>query len=209
MSIFNSLSDLLYTNYQELSDNQKFEIISTIKKSATFTYELLENLLQWSLSQSGRIKFSPKKTNLENIVSANFSLLTENAKKKELRLISYINNDVFIFADEDMISLVVRNLISNAIKFSNHGGEIKINADIKDRIITVSVEDKGIGMSQEDLNKLFRIDVNTTSIGKPNEKGTGLGLILCKEFVEKNGGKIWAESEEEKGSIFSFTLGRS
>ena len=111
-----------------------------------------------------------------------------------------------VFGDENMISLIIRNLVSNAIKFSNPGDEIKVNADVVDGYITISIEDNGIGMSKEDLEKLFRIDVNTTTIGKSKEKGTGLGLILCKEFVEKNGGKIWVESELGKGSIFSFTL---
>ncbi|OQX75618.1 MAG: hypothetical protein B6D61_10045 [Bacteroidetes bacterium 4484_249] len=201
-----SLCDLLYENYRELSDEQKYETICTIKKSTAFTYELLENLLQWSLSQSGRMKFDPKKINIENIISNNISLLAGSAQKKDINLISIIDKNILVFGDENMISLIIRNLVSNAIKFSNPGDEIKVNADVVDGYITISIEDNGIGMSKEDLEKLFRIDVNTTTIGKSKEKGTGLGLILCKEFVEKNGGKIWVESELGKGSIFSFTL---
>ncbi|MCD4789931.1 MAG: tetratricopeptide repeat-containing sensor histidine kinase [Bacteroidales bacterium] len=205
----NSLSDLLYDNFQDLTDDQKYDIIKTIKKSAAFTYNLLENLLQWSLSQSGRIKFNPKTIDLEKIISNNLSLLAGNAQKKDISLISFVDKNTFILADEDMISLVIRNLISNAIKFSNHGEEVRVKAKTEENNITVSVEDNGIGMSKEDLMKIFRIDVNITAIGKSKEKGTGLGLILCKEFVEKNGGKIWAESELGKGSIFNFTLERS
>ena len=209
MATSNSLAGLLYSNYQELSDNQKYEIINTLKKSTAFTYILMENLLQWSLSQSGRMKFNPQKNDLGKIISNNLSLLSGNAQKKDLHLNFFIEKSTFVFADENMISLVVRNLISNAIKFSNPGGEVKINADIENDNITVSVEDNGIGISKEDLEKLFRIDVNITTIGKSKEKGTGLGLILCKEFVEKNNGKIWAKSELGNGSIFNFTLKRS
>jgi signal transduction histidine kinase len=134
------------------------------------------------------------------------SQLTLNAEKKNISLHSEIEKDTRIYSDKNLITNVLRNLSNNAIKYSKEGGEVKIYVkDLADHI-EIAVEDNGIGISKEDQGKLFRIDVNHKEIGNSSEKGTGLGLILCKEFVEMMGGKIWVESELNRGSIFKFTV---
>jgi len=201
-----SLSDMLYNNFQNFNENERFEIITQLKKSSSLTFQLLENLLQWSMAQSGRIVFMPANIKLNQIIDNNISLFQEVAKKKNIKLFSDLNKEYFVFADENMISSVIRNLLSNAIKFSDGGKTVKVSCRETTTEIITSVSDEGVGMSAEDQEKLFRIEVNTTEIGTSKEKGTGLGLILCKEFIEKNGGIIRIESELDKGSNFIFTL---
>jgi signal transduction histidine kinase len=133
-------------------------------------------------------------------------LLKLNAEKKDVMLISDIPEGSWVYADRNMIATTLRNLLTNAIKFMDKAGEVRVVCIDKEEIIEIRVQDQGIGMSSEDLEKLFRIDVNTRHIGRSKEKGTGLGLILCKEFIESNGGTIRAESEPGQGSVFIFTL---
>jgi signal transduction histidine kinase len=135
-----------------------------------------------------------------------FSVLTDIANGKNIRLKSSFPHDLTIIADKDMIKTILRNLISNAIKFTHKNGLVEVKAIIKDGNMEISVSDSGIGMTDETMAKLFRIDANLSTRGTENEKGTGLGLFLCKEFVEKHGGKIWAESESGKGSTFKFFI---
>ncbi len=199
-------SDLLLSDYNELTDEEILFYIEEMKKSADISHNLLQNLLQWSRSQTGRIEFNPVKLNLADLVKENFNLLNATATNKQIELISEVPDNSFINADEEMIKTILRNLISNAIKFTSKGGKVKICSKIQNNFIETCVEDTGIGMSEETMNKLFRLDVSHTSKGTDQETGTGLGLILCKEFVEKNNGTIRVESEPGKGSRFIFTL---
>ncbi len=174
--------------------------------SANRLRRLILNLLQWARSQTGRIEYNPENNDLKFEIDENISLLIESAEAKNLNLYSEIEENTFVYGDKNMIKTVIRNLISNAIKFTHNGGEIKISSKNKNDFIEVAVIDTGIGISKENITKLFRIDAQYTTYGTAEEKGSGLGLILCREFIEKNGGKIWIESELEKGSAFKFTL---
>ena len=199
-------SDLLSEYFDDFSNEEKKSIISEIQNSTHRAYSLLENLLQWSKSQRGELQMLPERIDLSIIVSDTLTNLHEDAHKKNIKLISEICEQTYALADYTTLASVVKNLLSNSIKFTNEGGEVKISAVEKGELIEVNVSDNGVSISEEDIDKLFRIDVHHTTIGVAAEKGTGLGLVLCKEFVEKNGGKIWVESESGKGSEFKFTI---
>lgn len=199
-------TDLLLTDYSELSDEEKKFYIEEMKKSAELSHNLLQNLLQWSRAQTGRIEFNPQKLELLQIVDKNFLLLKATAEKKQIKLLHEILPELYVYADEEMINTILRNLLTNAIKFTNKEGAVTVNAVAKDSFVEVSVVDSGVGMDQNTIENLFRLDAPHSAIGTDNEAGTGLGLILCKEFVEKHGGKIWVESELGKGSLFKFTI---
>jgi len=206
---FNSiigLSSLLTEDFDLFDREQKKEFALNINNSAHEAHKLLENLLEWSCSQSGQTEFNPKETDLEQITSDTFRTLNQQAQIKNINLISEIQERTMVFADENMISTVIRNLLSNAIKFTDNGGRISISAQKYGDMVKITIQDTGIGISKENLNKLFRVDAQYKTIGTANEKGTGLGLLLCKEFVEKNNGHIRVESEVGKGSKFIFTL---
>jgi signal transduction histidine kinase len=199
-------SDLLSEYFDDFSVEEKKSIISEIQNSTHRAYSLLENLLQWSKSQRGELQMLPERIDLSLIVSDNLANLNDEAHKKNINLISEIYDQTYALADYTTISSVVKNLLTNSIKFTNEGGEVKVTAKEKGDLIEVIVSDNGVSISEEDIDKLFRIDVHHTSIGVTAEKGTGLGLVLCKEFVEKNGGRIWVESELGRGSDFKFTV---
>jgi len=201
-----TITDVIKNDFKRLTDEEKMEMFETINKSAQHLYTLLENLLHWSRSQTGRIPFKPVKLNLYEIVNNNIELQKANSDKKNIIIINMIDQNLTAVADKEMFNLIVRNLISNAIKFTNNNGQIIISAQQKDGMIEVSVEDNGVGISKDNIGKLFRIDTQLIVPGTNNETGTGLGLILCKEFVTKNGGDIWVTSEEGKGTKFSFTV---
>ncbi len=208
-SPFNSLlgfSNLLIEEFDRLpkEDIQKFA--ENIYRSADNLFKLLNNLLQWSQSQTGRIEYRPKKSDLYSVVKNVIALLKPNADAKQVKIISNIDENIIAYFDENMITAVLRNLINNAIKYSNTGGKIRLKSVVLDKLIELSVIDNGVGISQADAEKLFKIDGKYSTKGTSGEKGTGLGLILCKEFVERHGGKIWVESELKKGSEFKFTL---
>ncbi len=170
------------------------------------THKLLDNLLIWALSQQGKIDFNPERINLHLLADETSDLLMQSTKNKSIKLLNQIPESIFIDADKDMLSTIIRNLISNAVKFTSRGGEITIKAENKQQFTEITVKDNGIGISKKTQSKLFDISENTSTEGTDNEEGTGLGLILCKEFTEKHGGKIWVESEIGKGSSFSFTV---
>lgn len=188
------------------TEKEKKEAEIAMKKSTKSTYALLENLLRWSRLQNGTIEFDPQEINCFDIVEQCFTLLKNLSKNKKISLINNIKNDLYAYADKEMITTVIRNLISNAIKFTNENGTIEVNADKKDYFIFISVKDNGVGISNKNIDKLFTISEKISSTGTSGEQGTGLGLVLCKEFVEKNNGKIWVESEIDKGSNFIFTI---
>ncbi|NBC83170.1 MAG: response regulator [Bacteroidetes bacterium] len=206
---FNTLlgfSELLMTNLSNYSSSELEEFIGIIHQTSKNAYALLENLLEWSRSQTGRIKFQPDKLDMKLLVESTLQTVQNNALKKNITLLNQIKHPGTAFADENMIKTVIRNLLSNAIKFTDNEGEIKVYSKTEDNLIYITISDNGVGIKEKDLEKLFRIDVNHSTVGTENEMGTGLGLILCKEFIVKNGGEIWVESEYGKGSQFTFTL---
>jgi PAS domain S-box-containing protein len=190
----------------EMDIAQMREFAEMIFQSSSKTYELIDNLLSWARSQTGKIKNNPSKINLYDLINEMFSIVSEKALMKKISLTNSIEKDSIINADIDLLKTVFRNLITNAIKFSNPNGEVNISLKKSAKKSTIYIKDNGIGIEKENLEDLFRIDVNKISIGKSEEKGNGLGLIICKEFVEKMGGKIYAESEFGKGSKFIFTI---
>jgi signal transduction histidine kinase len=199
-------SELLLENIRKIDINEIENFANNINTAAQNTYNLLEDILMWARAQQGKIPFKPQILSFRDICKNILELLYPNANAKNI-LINYSATDhINVFADIDMLKTVLRNLVLNAIKFTNNGGAIKINAEENSKDVTISVLDNGIGISPENLTKLFDISEVLTTKGTAKETGTGLGLLLCKEFVEKHGGKIWVESEEGKGSRFSFTL---
>jgi PAS domain S-box-containing protein len=200
------LSEILVEDIRKLGIDEIEDIANNINKSARSTYNLLEDILLWTRTQQGKIPFNPQNLIFEEICMNILETLIPNAKAKYI-VINYSSEyHINVFADIDMLKTVLRNLISNAIKFTNKNGVISINAEQTDSYVTISVSDDGIGIAPDDLTKLFNISEVITTKGTAKETGTGLGLLICKEFVEKHGGKIWVESEVGKGSDFKFTL---
>lgn len=201
-----SIAQLLEENYNEMDNNERRELIHVARNSSKNIYRLLEGLLEWSQASTGRMVFSPSYLKLEEITDKVILIFAQNISNKNIELTTKISNNLIIYADEKMLRTVIRNLLANAIKFTPRGGQIIISSEIKNENIEIAISDNGIGIKKADINKLFRIDVHHTTVGTENESGTGVGLILCKELVEKNGGKIWVESELNKGSSFKFTF---
>jgi len=199
-------SDLLHTDFNTFDETEKKAMIHNIHKASVSTYKLLENLLEWSRIQTGGSKPNLESVDLSTIANSSLTFLKHQSEKKQIKLFSGIPFGTVAFCDENMITTVIRNLVSNAIKFTNKGGEIRIWAIPKDKHIDVVVADNGIGIIPENLHKLFRLDESFKTSGTEGERGTGLGLVLCHEFIQLNGGKIWAESTLGEGSQFRFTL---
>ncbi|MGE5393484.1 MAG: two-component regulator propeller domain-containing protein [Candidatus Saccharibacteria bacterium] len=198
---------LLEENYKEWTDEMKMEVIELINISAKNLYQLLENLLQWSRSQRGTIDFNPEKIELKSLIKEVTGLMNGTAEAKNIDFeVQLAENAVAVQADKQMVNTILRNLIGNGVKFTNNGGKVQILTEAINEFVKIHVIDNGIGMDSNVKNNLFRIDTNFTMPGTNNEIGTGLGLILVKEFVEKHGGSIDVESEPGKGSAFHFTL---
>lgn len=199
-------SELLLSDFGDLTDEEKIYYVTEMHKSAGVSHLLLQNLLQWSRTQTGKIEFNPQKISLFNSINQNIDLLKPSASKKHVGLINKIDESVFVNADEDMLNTILRNLLTNALKFTKRDGSVTITSKTLGNMVEISVVDTGVGMDESIQKKLFRLDETITKTGTDNEAGTGLGLILCKEFVEKHGGKIRVESDPGKGSNFIFTL---
>ena len=209
---FNSLigfSELLYQDYDQFEESEIKEFINQIYISSTNSLKLLDNLLQWAKSQTGGIIAMPEHLDISNLVFETIGLLKSAANNKKIKIKSDLQPDCVAWADGYMTRTILRNLVSNAIKFTYSGGEISIKASITDNKVRIDISDNGIGIRSIDQNLIFRVDQKYKTPGTANEQGTGLGLILCKEFVEKNDGEIGMESAEEKGSTFYFTLPRA
>ena len=208
-SPFSSLRGLIRFTTENISgyNQEKLEqILELLGESTDNLYALVENLLTWSRIQRGVIEYHPQYIDIREIVARNITLFTSLAQQKQITLRNVIEEDISAYADTNMIDAVIRNLLSNAIKFTHPGGHIEIAATQDETSVEISVSDNGIGIGEKGLQKLFRIDAKYKQLGTARERGTGLGLILCKEFIEKHGGRIWIESEVEKGSTFRFTL---
>jgi len=209
-SPFNSflgLTQLLAEQSPTLNQEKIQQIAVSMRKSATNLFGLLENLLEWSRMQRGLTTYNPEPLLLMPKISGSLVLFLEANKSKKIDISYDISEDLTVFADGNMFECLIRNLVSNAIKFTPKEGKIAITAkSLDDKWIETSVKDSGIGMNQTMVENLFQVDINTNRKGTNNEPSTGLGLIICKEFVEKHGGKLWVESYEGKGSTFHFTL---
>ncbi len=208
-SPFNSmlgLTEILVEDSDELSKEEIKSYATEVHKSAKGMHNLLVNLLQWSQIKTGRLQCKAENVDLYYIVSEAVELLRRNAEMKDIDLINRIRKETFVRIDVNMISSVLQNLISNAIKFTSANGMVLIYSSDKEEKIVVSVKDTGVGMRQEEMDKVFRIDEHHTTPGTANETGTGLGLVLCKQLVEKNHGEICVESEVGQGTTFRFTI---
>lgn len=206
LSVLVSASEMLIHNIEQFKKDKIKSFLKDITKTAIQTYNLLENLLEWARTQTGQIEYNPETLNLKQLIMETVLFLTSKAESKKIKIHYQADENLFIFADERMASTVLRNLTTNALKYTHPKDEIKIIGQQKDDMIEIAVIDSGVGIRKEDIKKLFQINVHYTTKGTFNEKGTGLGLILCKEFVDKHGGEIWVESKVGKGSIFKFTL---
>ncbi|MDP2237065.1 MAG: two-component regulator propeller domain-containing protein [Bacteroidales bacterium] len=200
------LTDILSEDFETFEPHEQKELLQTVSKSAKELYNLLENLLSWSLTQQGKLVYTFEKFDLCTIVHESVILLTPHANQKNIELKTDICLESMVLADKNSINTVIRNLISNAIKFTPSNGKVTISSEENNGMITVSVNDTGVGISEANLSKLFRVDEQFKTIGTAKEKGTGLGLVLCSEFIHANGGTINVKSTLGKGSTFSFSL---
>ena len=206
-SSFLGVTQLLDEMLPELSREEIRDFAASMRTSATNLYSLLENLLQWAKNQQGLTPFSPMKELLLSLVNESILTLLEPAKNKEIEIVNNIDGDIEVFADKNMLQTVIRNLVSNAIKFTPKGGNITLSAKANSASdVEISVKDSGIGMNETMVNNLFQLDAKTNRPGTEGEMSTGIGLLLCKDFVETHGGEIRVESEEGKGSVFHFNI---
>ncbi|HEX2866240.1 MAG TPA: ATP-binding protein [Ignavibacteriales bacterium] len=182
------------------------ELSVAVYLSAKKVYGLLNNLLEWSRLQMGKIEYLPSAAKLTELAEEAVDIQLQNAEAKDICLSNEVKSEISVFADQNMVSTILRNLLSNAIKFTNSGGEVSLTAVEKDQYAEICVKDTGIGMTKDIMEKIFRIDSKLTTKGTQGEEGTGLGLILCKELIEKNRGEFRVESHPGKGTVFTFTL---
>jgi len=204
---FMGLSEMIADESQPITPDEKKEMIRALSRSSRNIFNLLENLLEWSQMQNGKTAFVPRETSLSQLVSEGIKILADSGRNKNISIITDIAADQMVHADANMFQSVVRNLVSNAIKYTPKGGSVKITADLTENNTSViTVKDTGIGMKSEMVANLFKLNVNNSRPGTEGEHSTGLGLLLCKEFVERHGGELWVESEEGKGALFCFTI---
>lgn len=204
---FLGLTEIMAEESSNLTMDEIQKLAFNMRNSATNLFNLLENLLEWSKKQQGLISFNPKVLELLPIVDDGIAMMLETIKNKGIEIAHDIPDDLTVFTDCNMLQSVIRNLVSNAVKFTLKGGKISISAKATDnKSVEVSIRDSGIGMSSKMIEDLFRIDVETNRKGTEGELSSGLGLLLCKEFIEETGGNIWVESEEGNGTTVYFTI---
>jgi len=203
VSSFFELSRLMVEEHHSMTESDIMEISKTMLNSSENLNRLLENLLEWAQMQHGTLRYEPSQFFLLTEILVASNLIMDPARKKSIAISYNIPDNLQCYADVHMFDTIIRNLISNAIKFTNKGGKIIISANIHDGdYLEIQFKDSGIGMSKDMLNKLFILNANTSRAGTEGEPSTGLGLLLCKEFIEKHNGKIWVESEEDQGTVF-------
>ncbi len=208
-SPFNTMfgfTSILLDDYDSMPDRERKELIKNIEGSGRQAYRLLENLLYWAQSQTDRVEINRKEVDLFEIILDTFSMLKETASNKQITLNTTVEENSPAFCDEEMIKTVIRNLVANAIKFSFPNNNVTVSIEDSKNFKKICIEDNGTGIADELKGKIFSLENVYTSKGTHGESGTGLGLIICKEFVEKNGGKIWFESNNGKGTKFYFTV---
>jgi two-component system, sensor histidine kinase and response regulator len=201
-------TDLLSESFEDSPPQEIKFYVTNLQTAAKKLYTLLENLLAWSRIQRDLLQSTPEPVDLYDVTRDNVELFSSNAKQKQIRLESTIPPKTVVFADYSMVNTVLRNLIANALKFTPAKGRVRISATVLPQSIETAVIDTGIGIPADALALLFRIDAHYTRHGTSGEEGSGLGLILCKELIEKNAGRIWVESRVGKGTCFKFTLPR-
>ncbi len=201
------LSEFLIEDAETMSNEDREQMIRNLGESASNAYKLLENLLEWSRMQRGYIFYNPQALNVSDTIAGSIKILRDSASLKNIKIRIFCSSELMMTADKNMTDVVLRNLVSNAIKFTPNGGTVDINvSETDDDQIIISVKDSGIGMSRDILQNLFILTSDVKRPGTEGEKSSGLGLILSKEYVEKNKGLLTVESEEGKGSVFSFTV---
>jgi signal transduction histidine kinase len=201
------LTEMLVDEMPNLTIEEVKPIVLSLRNSTVIVYSLLEDLLEWAKMQRGIIPFNPQFEKLLPIVAESLKMLYEASISKEIEIENNISNDLVVYSDRKLLQTVIRNLVSNAVKFTHRGGKITLSAHISsNKMAEIFIRDSGIGMSRELIEDLFRIDINSGRRGTLGETGTGLGLIICKESVEKNGGELHLESVEGKGSMLRFTV---
>ena len=197
---------LMLHDFTHLDDETLLTGLRTIESASNHAFKLLENLLTWANNQTGRTQYTPEKLNIKEQIQASLTMIESSAISKEIQFSVQVNKTLHTFADKNMLETILRNLMSNAVKYSYKGSMIKIKALKVENELHISVEDKGVGIPADKISAIFEIDKRRNTLGTDNEQGTGLGLILCKDFIEKHEGKIWVESIPEKGSKFMFSL---
>ncbi len=207
------MAEFLFKDAETLQPKDVKEMSDSICRSAKNIYNLLENLLEWARMQIEGIEYQPAKLNLQAIVKQNIQLFAQNGDKKGVKVQNKVPNNLFVYADKNMLNTILGNLISNGVKFTSGGGTVTISAQVGssrelwgDIFAEIAVSDTGVGISKRDQEKLFQMQSHHSTVGTAKEQGTGLGLIICKEMVEKNGGQIWVESELDKGTVVKFTV---
>jgi two-component system, sensor histidine kinase and response regulator len=200
------LLELMTNDYTEFDKNRILQYIKTIHDSASSTYKLLGNLLEWAMSQTGKAQYNPEHLALDKLISSIVVINKSAATAKNINLSHMVMDNIQILADRNMLNTILNNLVVNAIKYTNRNGAIEIKAIANEHDVKITVTDNGVGIKSEVLGKLFDITEKTSTQGTEKEKGTGLGLILCKEFIEKHGGEIGVDSELGKGSKFWVSL---
>ncbi len=201
-----SLTSLLDESYDRWDDEKRKLFIRSILDSANIGLRLLENLTVWSQIQSGQISYEPESIDIRSIIAQTIERFEAQAKQKGITLSGIPEKQIFVQADYNMLNKIFYNLINNAIKFSKQGGKVEVKLKPLKKYLEISICDTGVGIKESDIKKLFRIDIDQTTFGPHKEKGSGLGLIICKEFINKHGGKIWYENNNNAGSKFVFTL---
>jgi signal transduction histidine kinase len=199
-------SKLLFENAPTYTTDQVQEYAQIMNNTARQSYTLLENLMQWAKSQTGKITVIPRNSSMDDLLLTTIPIVNGSALKKNITIESKISKDDLVYVDNSLTTTILRNLLTNAIKFTKTNGKVIVATQRKGKFLEVSITDTGVGIDPKNIDKLFRIDSKISSPGTDSETGTGLGLILCKEFVEKQGGRIWVTSELGKGSTFTFTL---
>lgn len=201
-----SVTEVLERNFRDFSEEKMIQILTIMKSASERGFKLSENLLSWAQSQTNSIEFKPENIDLTTIIDENINLLQPKANEKNIKLFKMKFKPRMVRADRNMLNTVLRNLLSNAIKFTYPGGQVKIDTEIKNNSYQFSIHDNGKGMSSEIIKDLFKVDNVHIGLGTNKEKGTGIGLVLCKEFIEKHNGNIWVTSKEGTGSTFFFTI---
>lgn len=202
-----SLVKILLENHREYDDEKRGHYIQLINNSTSNIYDLLDNLLTWARSQSGKIEFMPQKIPLHDFIDDALLLHEQIASERKIKLVNNVETYLYVKADKNLVNTILRNLIANGIKYTPEEGNIIIAAKESDaKLVEISVKDTGIGIHEDRVKELFNVGETKSTPGLNKEKGTGIGLVICKEFVEKHGGTIWVESKVNEGTVFRFTL---
>jgi signal transduction histidine kinase len=205
-SVLITFSKLIMDSYDEFRKEDILTYMKSFYETSKQGFSILDNLLKWSKSQTGKMEIFPEKLQLYDLTEETITLLNSQAFNKKITLLNQVSKNLWAFADINMILTVLRNLISNAIKFTNDNGKIVVTGEETDKQVKIKVTDNGVGIAAEDIEKIFRIDIKHSTSGTNGERGTGMGIVLCKEFIEKNRGELIVESAVNKGSTFSFSL---